>query len=182
MLLSVLKHSPAEIVKTVGVLLMLLASAIEVAGTSRASTLVNGGGGGGGVGRGDSRSSLRGAPQSVKRREDRDIIERQTEAAAMLALARRQRGPTTVTYGTSSGGGATKSSPTVPSKKRRGRLRQAAKVEEKVQAWAAKRGRNVSGLKALLGLSASIRPMDARLLNDRAARTSMEKASQVCQN
>ncbi|CAM9505472.1 unnamed protein product, partial [Ectocarpus sp. 13 AM-2016] len=192
MLLSVLKHNPAGVVQEVGVLLMLHAAAIEVAKPT--PTAADGAAGHpnetpsalvpakDGVGAGTrARHQAR-----VKQREESAKIKRRVdEAAAVLAIAltavktsgmRTLRGAGAAAIAKKKGGHKTRF---------RHQLRQPPNVEDGLQAWAATRGREVFGLRELLGLSTGEAPIiqpassHAQVVRDRIARISTGKVKKA---
>ncbi|CAM9397225.1 unnamed protein product, partial [Ectocarpus sp. 6 AP-2014] len=193
MLLSVLKHNPAGAVQEVGVLLMLHAAAIEVAKPAPASA--DGAAGHpnetpsalvpakGGVG---ARTARARHQTRVKQREESAKLKRRVdEAAAVLAIAltaaktsgmRTPRGAGVAAIAKKKGGRKTRF---------RHQLRQPPNVEDGLQAWAATRGREVFGLRELLGLSAGEPPIvqpspsHAQLVRDRVARISARKVEKA---
>lgn len=189
MFLGVLKHKPAGVIREVGVLLMLHVSSTEVAIASGAAAPAVaaaaaetpsaqlsqiGCAGGGRGGRGIQ-------PQTKQHRESADFERRAQEAAAVLALAlstEKRR------VGCSAAGGATAPRLAKNNKTRfQHQLRQPAKVEDRLQAWAATRGREVAALKELLALSAlgELRASSAgaRLVRDRAGRIPVGQVEKV---
>lgn len=171
MLLGVLKHNPVGVIREVGVLLMLHVSSTEVAIAAGAAA----GGTPSALPSSDRRSGGAGGrelqPRTKKRRESARVKRRTEEAAAVLALAlaaeKRKVG------GLAAGGVA---APRLIKSKTRfqHQLRQPAKVEDRLQAWAATRGREVAGLKELLALSAGgesgASSAGSRLVRDRVNR------------
>ncbi|CAM9777220.1 unnamed protein product, partial [Ectocarpus fasciculatus] len=193
MLLGVLKHNPAGVVQEVGVLLMLHAASIEVANPTATtadaaaghadetpSALVTAKGGAR-AGAGRARHQAR-----VKQREESAKLKRRVdEAAAVLAVAlaavktsgmRAARGAGVAATAKKKGGHKTRF---------RHQLRQPPHVEDGLQAWAATRGREVFGLRELLGLSAGEPPIvqpapsHAQLVRDRVARISAGKVEKA---
>lgn len=213
MLLGVLKHNPAGAIREVGVLLMLHASSIEVvkasatlpvvsaaASSSPSSTpscssssaqipsgVLSGksGGGGGRGGKGWCQ------PRTTKKREESARLKRRTEEAeAVLTLALATEKKTTDDGTRLAPGGATAAPPTTTTTNNKTRfqhqLRQPAKVEDRLQAWAATRGREVAGLRELLGLSTTggglsvrPRPADIQLVLNRVSRISAGSVRKV---
>lgn len=153
MFLGVLKHNPAGVIREVGVLLMLLVASIEVAiaagaaadaGAPLAALSSDGCNSGGRGGRGLQ-------PRTKQRRESARLSRRIEEAAEMLALAisaEKRR-----ISGWAAGGVATPRLTKQNKTRFPHQLRQLAKVEDRLQAWATTRGREVSGLKGILALS-----------------------------
>lgn len=202
MLLGVLKHNPAGAIREVGVLLMLHASSIEVAKASTTpptagaaaaaaatsgaaaqipSVLLSSKNGSGGGRRGGKECQ----PQTKQREESARLKRRTEEAEAVLTLAltaERRRNDSNLAAGC-----ATTVPPTITNNKTRfqHQLRRPAKVEDRLQAWAATRGREVFGLRELLGLSAGgdvvvrPRPADAQLVRDRVPRIPAGKVRKV---
>ncbi|CAM9636634.1 unnamed protein product [Ectocarpus sp. 4 AP-2014] len=193
MLLSVLKHNPAGVVQEVGVLLMLHAAAIEVAKPT--PTAADGAAGHpnetpsalvpakSGVGGGTARA--RHQAHVKQREESAKITRRVDEAAAVLAVAltavktsgmRTRQGAGVAAIAKTKGGYKTRF---------RHQLRQPPKVEDGLQAWAATRGREVFGLRELLGLSAGESPIvqpatsHVQLVRDRVARISAGKVKKA---
>eukprot|EP00903_Cladosiphon_okamuranus_P014215 g13207.t1 len=153
MFLGVLKHNPAGVIREVGVLLMLHVASIEVAvaagaaAAEKPSALLSSV-----DGRARSRPGRKGfQPQTKQRRDSAHLERRAQEAAAVLALAlsaEKRRA------GHSEARGATVARLTKNNKTRfQHQLRQPVKVEDRLQAWAATRGREVTALKELLVLS-----------------------------
>lgn len=181
MLLGVLKHNPAGAIREVGVLLMLYVSSIEVAtaagaaaavDTPSAPPLSDGCTSGGKAGR-------RFQPRTKELRKSDHLKRRNEEAAAVLALATEDR-----RVGSLKPGSVTTPRLTKRNKTRfQHQLRQLTKVEDRLQGWAATRGREVSGLQELLSLSAggglSASPVDVRLVRDRAKRITVERVEKV---
>lgn len=183
MFLGVLKHNPSGVIREVGVLLMLHASSTEVAiaaGTIAAeapSALLSNKACNSSVGGRRRRPH----PQSKQRRESAHLERRAQEAAALLALAlsteqRRVGYPAT--------GVVTAARSTKRNKTRfQHQLRQPAKVEDRLQAWAATRGREVSALRQLLaqpaGAELGASSAGARLVRDRAGRIPVGQVRKV---
>lgn len=151
-----LKHSPADIIKEVGVLLMFLASGIELAKGLMAPSAGDGGG--------------KVEPQQRGLRQKRVPPEARTEAGSFLALA---RGTITSNSGKRSG------EPARSKTKTPRRLRPTARAEDRLHSWAATRGRDVSGLKMLLGFSTDIGQEDAKFVQNRIVQIPSGKATQV---
>lgn len=170
-LLGELKHYPTGLVKNVGVLLMLLTSAIEVAIDSIGQVPMSSSNGDGGDG---------GDLQSVKNRGYLGQLEGQAEVSEMLVLVRRTRGAQAMVSGDGSGGGhCMRKPPAVPAKDVRLRRRKTAKVGKKVRAWAKKYNGNESGMRILLGRAGIISPADARFVLDLADVLPVDNVSQV---
>lgn len=157
-LLGVLKHTRGGVVKDVGVLLMLLASAIEVTKVSSPEIADCGGH----AGRG---SNVRGQMQSGNQQKEQAQLKRRTEAAAMLALARLTTiGNKQLSDGKSCHNGGKVAGRT---KKKLHQLRERPRVEDELQEWAAKHWRDVPELKTLLGHYRGVPLANARLVRDR---------------
>lgn len=197
MLLGVLKHNPAGAIREVGVLLMLHASSIEVAKASTAPVVSSAASSSSsaqipsGVLSGKSDSGGRGGkgcqPRTKQRQESARLMRRTEEAEAVLTLA-LATDKTRNGGSLPSGGPTAVPRPTTTSNKTRfqHQLRQPAKVEDRLQAWAATRGREVSGLRELLGLSTGAgelsvrpRPADVQLVLDRVSRISAGSVRKV---
>lgn len=180
MFLSVLKHNPAGVVREVGVLLMLHVASTEVAIAAESPpALVSKGGSTAG---GRTRRGLH--PQTKQRRDSAHLKRRSQEAAAVLALAlsaeKRRNGR--LGAGTATAARLIKSTKT----RFRHQLRQPAKVEDRLQAWAATRGREVTALKELLTISAAgnmdASSAGAQLVRDRAGRIAVGEVGKVRQS
>lgn len=197
MLLGVLKHNPVGAIREVGVLLMMYASSMEVAKASTTpataavaaavsasasaqipSALPSGKSCGGKGGKGYQ-------PQTKQREESARLKRRTEEAEAVLAIAlATEKARSSSSF---AAGGATVPPTTATNNKTRfhHELRQPAKVEDRLQGWAATRGREVFGLRELLGLSAGgglvVRPRhaDVELVRDRVTRIPAGKVRKV---
>lgn len=170
MLLGLLKRSPAGVVKDVGVQLMLFASCIEVVKVCP-SNLDN-----------DRGSNGPAALELRKQRDKRDKLERQAEATGILTLVREaesSRASSTTATGGCTRNGTAITTTRKKKKKKCCKLRKSVKVEDGLQDWAAKRGRNVSGFVRLLGLFGGIEPADAKLVLDRVVRIPAGDAAKV---
>ena len=197
MLLGVLKHNPAGTVQEVGVLLMLYVSFVEMAkkktedaaatAAETPAALPSNKGGGKGV-----KAGKRSPPRTKQREECAQIKRRSEEAATVLALAlaaekqqqqQQKKNGSVAAAGVAvpahSGSAAKKGSTT----RFRHQLRQPAKIEDRLQPWAATRGREVAGVRRLLALSTrgglAASSAGARLVRDRAERISARKATKV---
>lgn len=194
MLLGVLKHNPAGVVQEVGVLLMLHAASIEVAKPTAAAADAAAGHAdetptaalvpaksGIGAGKGRTRHQAR-----VKQREeDAKLKRRVDQAAAVLAVALAAVKTSGMRAARGAGVAATPKKKGGHKTRVRHQLRQPPNVEDGLQAWAATRGREVFGLRELLGLSAGEPPIvqpapsHAQLVRDRVARISAGKVEKV---
>ncbi len=191
MLLGVLKHNPAGVVREVGVLLMLYVSSLEAAAKTGGaiasgvtpSALPSSGGGSGPAVRGGKR-----LPPRTKQLEETAQVKRRSEEAAVvlaLALAADKEGKKEKTIGGSAAAGAIHAPRAAKrnTTRFRHRLRQPQKVEARLQAWAATRGREVAGLRQLLAQSTRDGPVSssagARLVRERAERISARKVAKV---
>lgn len=201
MLLSVLKHNPTEVVQEVGVLLMLHASSIEVAKAAPTAGYTSSNEGGGGDGKIGRRSTPR-----IKEREELAKLKRRTQEAEDLLsiafLASEEKGrrdawentapDSELTTSVLTTAGAVKAVNNKICRKTRfyHQLREPARVEDRLRAWAATRGREVAALRELLGLSeagkgkgstAVVRPSpaNAQLVLDRLALICAEKVEKV---
>lgn len=191
MLLGVLKHNPAGVVREVGVLLMLYVSSVEAAvktdGTIASAETPPAPP----SSRGDSGPAVRGGkrlpPRTKQLGETAQLKRRSEEAATVLALAlaAEQEEKKAKTIGSSAAAGVV---PAPRLAKRnttrfRHQLRQPEKVEDRLQAWAATRGREVAGVRQLLAQSTRAGPLaswaGARLVRERVERTSRRKVSKV---
>lgn len=182
MFLGVLKHNPVGVIREVGVLLMLLVSSIEVAigacaATDKTPSVP--------PSSDEHDSSGRGGrglqPRPKQRREDAHLARRSKEAAEVLALALAAE--KRMVSGWVAGGVA---APRLTKKNKTRfphQLRQFAKVEDRLQAWAATRGREVSGLKGVLILSSGAelgaRSVGAQLVRDRVACVPVRQVEKV---
>ena len=198
LLLGVLKRNPAGVIKDVGVQLMLLASGIEVAKScpppSSSVGIPRRSNGGADIKQHSSNvDKLRlsnGRSTHLEKRKQRDKcgeLERQSEATAILTLARRAAERRAESLAKKIGGGnnmqgeetTAAAAERKKTMKRFCKLRTTAKVEDALQDWAAKRGRNVSGFVKLLGLFGEIKPGDAKLVLDRVVRIPAGEAAKV---
>eukprot|EP00752_Nemacystus_decipiens_P010831 g9630.t1 len=192
MFLGVLKHNPVGLIREVGVLLMLHVLSTEVAVAARAAAaaaaaeppsavLSNDGRDAGG------REGRRLPRRTEIRRESAHQKRRAEEAVAVLALALSAEKGTigrSAAAAAAAAGGATAARATKHRTRFRHQLRQPAKVEDKLQAWAATRGRELATLKAILELSVGGQLVagsaGARLVRDRARRINVGQATKDC--
>eukprot|EP00904_Undaria_pinnatifida_P003814 jgi/Undpi1/13433/HiC_scaffold_8.g03092.m1 len=183
MLLGVLKTRPVAIVQDVGVLLMVLASAIEVTRGCAPLSVVDAEAGRGG--RADGGTTLqrrvpqprqqRGAPSSRQKREEQAQVERWEEATAVLTLAHQaNRAKKQIAAGKSgragragrAGKAAAAAATAVKTTRSHRALRKTDDVGDGLKAWALKCSRNVPALRALLGRSREVRPSDADMVRE----------------
>lgn len=181
MFLGVLKHNPVGVIRDVGVLLMLFVSSTEAAAAAGAAATPSAPLPGDGCNRG--RTDSRGfQPRTNQSRESAHQKRRSEEAAAVLALAlatEKRR-----VEWLAAGGGVTASGLAKRNKLRfQHQLRQPAKMEDRLQTWAATRGCEVSALQKILALSAGgavgAGSAGARLVRDRASRIPMKQVGKV---
>ncbi|CAM9930986.1 unnamed protein product, partial [Hapterophycus canaliculatus] len=206
MLFSILKHNPTEAVQEVGVLLMLHASSIEVAKATAAAVNPSDSGGDDGGGGNGKRGRI--STPRVKEREEIAKLKRRTHEAeellAIAALASEEKdypgaGQKEEPGGDSTGSVLPAAGAAKTTRKKTGlgnktrfqhQLRQPVKVEDRLRAWAATRGREVAGLRELLGLSVARKgkgstavvqpsPAAARLVRDRIALISAESVKKA---
>lgn len=198
MLFTILKHNPTATVQEVGVVLMLhLFNRTSKGNHCRRKCLWQ-------RRRWQQEERKSRSARAIKEREEVAKLNRRTcEAEDLLAIAtltseerhHRRDGKKAV-----SGGGSTASAlPAAGAKKQTRKktktrfvhqLRQPVKVEDRLRAWAATRGREVAALRELLGLSEARKgkrlaavvqpsPAYARLVRERVALISAEKVDKV---